>query len=436
VFVSLQNPIEPSINDLDSLNEALDSRINTYNPIYQHVEMSNHDVNSVPRTHSYQPKNPLYDSEYVTTQDIPSLFPEDSYDYKYLGLPLNKYLAQPSTTESSIPINLVAIRKTSVFGYGFPSYKSPYSSDSVWNLDSKIPNNIFGDSQSVETDSETFKVSSPIVRIVQLLPETLQQDPIPESTLYPNYSLLLKLLSGNPNEIKKSAKDESTYEITQETPTEDESDSTTSEETQTENQTNILVLEENLTEDESNSITTEETQTEDNSNTLVNEENPTKNIFNFITIEENLTGDESNSITTEKTPAENKLNSQVFVSVTTEAESNSIKTEDESNSNTIKETQAKDNELMSTTSQKTTTDFKQKDAFGKHWYLNSDETMKELFKEYEKFITNHNMKPQLLTSVDNIPAKSQTNLLSGEDTNQEFQPQLANGVDTYDEYET
>jgi len=502
VFVSLQNPIEPSINDLDSLNDALDSRINTYNPIYQHVEMSNHDVNSVPKTHSYQPKNPLYDSEYATVQNIPSIFPEDSYDYKYLGLPLNKYLTQPSTTESDIPINLVAIRKTSVFGYGFPSFKSPYSSDSVWNLGSKYPNTIFGDSQSVETDPGT--VSSPTVRIVRLFPETLQQDPIAMPKSYPNYSLLLKLLSGNLNEVKNSVKDETIYEITQETPTEDVSDSITSEETQTENQSNILVLEENLTEnesnsitteetltipmstlypnnfslllkllrenpkemknsaegesiyeitqetpteddsdtitfkeietedrsnilvleenlteDESNSITTEETQTEENSNTLVYEENPTKNIFDFITIEENLTGDESNSITTEETPAEEEFNSRVFDSITTE------------------ETQAKYDESKSTTSQETTTDYKQNYAFGKNWYLDSDEDIKikELFKEYEKFITDHNMKPQFYTPVDNIPAKSQSNnLLSDEDTNQKFQPQLANGVDAYDEY--
>ncbi|XP_022172189.1 uncharacterized protein LOC111035015 [Myzus persicae] len=425
------NPIEPSINDLDGLSEAVDSRINEYKPIYEHVKMSTHEVNSVPRTHSYNSKNSLYDSEYMTRQDIPSLFPEDSYDYKYLGSPLNKYLTNPSTTERSIPINLVAIRKTSVFGYGFPTYKSPYPSDSV--------------------------------TIVKLSPETLEHEPTPTTTKNPYDFLFVKLLSENQNEVKNLVKDESNYEITQETPTKDELNPFNSEESQTVDQSNILVLEENLTEDKSNSITTEETQTEDESNSPVFEDTPiTNEIESNLIVEENLTEDKSNSITTEETQTEDELNSLVFDSITTEDESNSfttedesnsittedesnyittedesnsITTEDESNSITTEETQTEGDESTFTTSQETTTAFKRNP-------LNSDSVYDRdmrlkimgVLENYLKF-REQEMNRQF-TTIDNISAKFQSNVLSDEDMSQPLVPKVANEAEQFDEYDS
>ncbi|XP_060875387.1 uncharacterized protein LOC132948760 [Metopolophium dirhodum] len=382
------NPIEPSINVLDSLSEGLDSRINTFKPIYQNLKMSTHDVNSVPRT-QYQPKNSLYDSEYISEQDIPNLFPEeDSYDYKYLGSPLNKYLTQPSTQESGIAINLVAIKKTSVFDYGFPTYKSPYSSVSVWNFGSKIPNTVFGDPQSVESDLDTFRVSSPTVKTVKLSPETSEQESI----------------------ITTTKNDELNYKTTQETLTEAELYPTTSEENLTKDESSFITTEETLTEDKLNSITTEELQTEDESS--------------FIATEEILTEDKSNSITTEGTQTEDESNSIEF---------NSIKTEDKSNSITTEENQKKDDESMSTTSQETTTDFNLNYAFDTNRYSSSHDSVMLKLRDLLKKIEDLKNKSQFRT-VDNIPAKSQTNLSSDGSTNQQLEPQFANGIDTYEEY--
>ncbi|XP_001951165.1 uncharacterized protein LOC100160550 [Acyrthosiphon pisum] len=365
------NPIEPSINVLDSLSEGLDSRINTFKPIYQNVKMSTQDVNSVPRT-QYQPKNSLYDSEYISAKDIPSLFPEeDSYDYKYLGSPLNKYLTRPSTQESGIAINLVAIKETSVFDYGFPTYKSPYSSDSVWNFGSKIPNTVFEDPQSVESDPNTFKVSSPTIKIVKLLPETPEQESIITTTK--NYEL--------------------NYKTTQETPT----------------------------EAELYPITSEEFQTEDEWHPMVPKENTTKDESSFITTEEPLTEDKSNSITIEKTQTEDESNSIEF---------NSIRTEEKSNSITTEENQKEDDESMSTTSQETTTAFNLNDTFDTNRYSSSHESLMLRIRELMKNIADQQNKSQFRT-VDNIPAKSQSNLSSDESTNQQFEPQLVNGADTY-----
>jgi len=364
VFISLQNPIEPSINDFESFNDALESRINAYKPIYQHADISTHDVNPVSRTHSYQPKNPLYDSEYIAVPDVPNLFPEDSYDYKYLGLPSNKYLTRPSTTKSDNPINLVAITKTSVVGYEIPSYKSPYS-PSMWNLDSKIPNTFFGDSQSVETDPDTFKLSSPTVRIVKLLPETLKQVPTTTSKYYPYNFLFSKLLSNNPDEVKNAVKNKSIYEITQETPTADESDSLLSEDFQTEDLSDWSDW--STSHHGVNSTTTKKTPAEDELNSWMLDSVTTENELNSITTEDEsnsiTTEDEFNSITTEKESnyitTEDESNS-----ITTEQESNYITSEDESNSITIKESQTKGDESKSTNSQETITAFNQNYGFG------------------------------------------------------------------------
>jgi len=446
---SLQNPIEPSM--------GLDSRINTFKPIYENVKMSTHDVNSVPRT-QYQPKNSLYDSEYISVPDIPSLFPEeDSYDFKYLSSPLNKYQTRPSTQGSNIAINLVAIQKTSVFDYGFPTYKSPYSSDSVWNFGLKIPNTVFEDPQSVESDPDTFRVSSPTVKIVKLLPETSEQESI----------------------ITTTKNDELNYKTTQETLTEAELYPTTSEEFRTEEEPSLITTEETLTENKSNPITSEEfktedewhpmvpkenpikddnsiitegTQTEDESNSLVLKENPTKeeSIFiitretltedksNPITSEEFQTEDESSFITTEETLTEDKLNSITTEGTQTEDESNSIefnsiKTEDKSNSITTDENHKEDDESMSTTSQETTTAFNLNSAFDTNKYLSSHASVMLRLRDLMKNIKDQQNKSQFRT-VDNIPEKSQSNLSNDESTNQQLEPQLANGADTDEDY--
>ncbi|KAL4107800.1 hypothetical protein QTP88_018090 [Uroleucon formosanum] len=484
------NPIEPSINVLDSLSEGLDSTVNTFKPIYQNVKISTHDVNSVPRTYSYQPKNSIYDSDYISVQEIPHLFPEeDSYDYKYLGPPLNKYLTQPSTQDSDIAINLVAIKKTSVFGYGFPTNKSPYSSDSVWNFGSKIPNTVFKDSLLVEPALHT-------VKIVKLFPETSEQESIITTTDKPKDTSHNRLLREGLNEVINSVKDELNYQTTQETSTEEESSSitteetlaeyksnpVTSEETQTGNESNDLMLKENsteeessfitteeiltedksnsittegtqtgddesndlvlkensteeelsfitteeiLTEDKSNSITTEGTQTEDESNDLMLKENSTEEELSFITTEETLTEDKSNYITTEGTEIEDESNSIIFDSITTEDKLNYITTE---------ENQKKDDESKSMSSQETTTAFQLNNGFNTKRYSFFDESYRSKLKNIIKNFRDQNYKSQFKT-VQDIPAKFQPYFVSSEEsTNQQFQPQLVDEPDSYEDY--
>jgi len=449
---SLQNPIEPSMG-LD----GIDSRINMFKPMCQNVKTSTHDLNSVPRT-QYQLKNPLYDTEYISVRDIPSLFPEeDSYDYKYLSSPLYKYLTGPSTQESGISINLLAIKKTSVFDYGFPTYKSPYSSDSVWIHGSKIPDTVFEDPQSVESDPDTLRVSSPTVKIVKLLPETSKQDSIITTTK--NDELDYKTTQETPTEAELypttseelRTEDEPSYITTEETMTEDKSNPVTSEELRTEDEPSYITTEETLTEDKSNSIITEETKTEDESNSLVLKEDSTKEESIFTIIEETLTEDKSNPITseefqtedessfltTEETLIEDKSNPITSEQFQTEDESsflttegtqtevdsnsiefNSIKTEDKSNPITTDENQQEDDESMSMTSQETTTDFNLNDALDTNRFSHSSIILR--INDLMKKIKDQQNKSQFRTVDESI--------------NQQFEPQLANGADMYEEY--
>ncbi|XP_025198288.1 uncharacterized protein LOC112596719 isoform X2 [Melanaphis sacchari] len=300
------NPIEPSIDISDSSSETFDSKINSYKPIHQYVKMSTHDTNSVPRTYSY-PMNPFYDSEYTPIQNIPKLMPEDTYDYKYISEPWNKYLTQSLTPGSDNAIDLLSIRKQSAFSFGFPTYKFPDTLESVLNFDPKILSSFSANSQSEEMDPEISKIPSPTVIIVKLLPEKSEKSAEQESTAmitenpYNIKNYFLKLLTKKLIFTQKPVKDESIY--AEETPTENDSNSMVFEDNPTEDESNAIT-----TEDESNAITTEEESnaipTEEESNAILTEEES-----NASATEENQTEvDESNPLTTQETITNSEAN--------------------------------------------------------------------------------------------------------------------------------
>jgi len=418
------NPIEPSIDVLDSSIDIYDSKINTYKPIHEYVKMSTRDANYVP--FYYPPMNSLYDSEYTPVQDIPKLIPEVSYDYKYIVSPSNKYLTELPTPESDIAINLLANRKASVLSYEIPTYKSSSNSESGLNFNSKILNTIFINSQSVETNPEIPKISSPSVVIVELLPEKLEQESTTTTTknLYETMNFIEKLLAKEPIFVQSPVKDESNYAA--EIPTENESNSMVFNENPTENQlysvatenkSDSMIFDENPTENQSYSITTEEESnaitTEDESNTITTEDES-----NVITTE-----DESIAITTE-----GESNA-----ITTEDESNAITTGDELNSITTEENQTENDESKPPTTQETVS--KLYDVFNDNWSTKSEEDRDlkiiELIRRYQNL--REQMKPMFMTDISS--AKVPSSLASDENKHLELRLPAIDETETSDEYQ-
>jgi hypothetical protein len=412
-IISLQNPIEPSIDVLDSSIDIYDSKINTYKPIHEYVKMSTRGASYVP-TFYYPPMNSLYDSEYTPVQDIPNLIPDKSYDYKYIASPSNKYLSQLSTPESNIAINLLANSKASVLSYEIPTYKSSSKSESGLNFNSKILNTIFINSQSVETNPEISKVSSPSVVIVELLPEKLEQESTTTTTenLYETMNFIEKLFEKQPIFIQNPVKDESNDAA--ETTTENDSNSMVFNENPTENQlysvatedeSNSMIFDENLTENQSYSTTTE-----DESNSMVFDENTTENQSYSTTTE-----DESNAIATED-------------------ELNSIPTEDESNSITTEENQTEHDESMPETLVSELND----DVFNDDWSTKSQENhdleIMELMQRYQKL--REQMKPMFMTDISSATdATVSPNLASDENKQLELRVPAFEETETSDEYQ-
>ncbi|XP_026807404.1 uncharacterized protein LOC113550019 [Rhopalosiphum maidis] len=415
------NPIEPSIDVLDSSIDIYDSKINTYKPIHEYVKMSTRGASYVPTF--YYPPNSLYDSDYTPVQDIPKLIPDKSYDYKYIASPSNKYLSQLSTPESNIAINLLANSKASVLSYEIPAYQSSSKAESGLNFNSKILNTIFINSQSVETNPEISKVSSPSVVILELLPEKLEQESTTTTieNLYETMNFIEKLLEKQPILIQNSVIDESSYAA--ETTTENESNSMVFNENPTENQlysvatedeSNSMIFDENLTENQSYSTTTE-----DESNSMVFDENTTENQSYSITTE-----DESNSI-----PTEDESNA-----IATEDELNSIPTEDESNSITTEENQTEHDESNPETLVSEIND----DVFNDDWSTksqkNSDLEIMELLQRYKKL--EEQMKPMFMTDISSATdATVPSSLASDENKQLELRVPAFEETETSDEYQ-
>jgi len=393
--------------------------------------MSTRGASYVP-TFYYPPMNSLYDSEYTPVQDIPNLIPDKSYDYKYIASPSNKYLSQLSTPESNIAINLLANNKASVLSYENPTYKSSSKSGSGLNFNSKILNTIFINSQSVETNPEISKVSSPSVVIVELLPEKLEQESTTMTTknLYETMNFIEKLLEKQPIFIQDPVKDESNYAA--ETTTENELNSMVFNENPTENQlysvatedeSNSMIFDENLTENQSYSTTTE-----DESNSMVFDENTTENQSYSTTTEY-----ESNAIATE-----DELNSILTEdesdAIATEDELNSIPTEDESNSITTEENQTEHDESMPETLVSELTD----DVFNDDWSTKSQENhdleIMELMQRYQKL--REQMKPMFMTDISSVTdATVPPNLASDENKQLELRGPAFEETETSDEYQ-